>query len=192
MITTTGEQQGLVKYVWAQCANLNATTSIWDKAACQGEGDYCLNLQGGGANSDPVKCDSDSLKTVGTHFLKPFLWVFLAFVLTSLLINLYTWTKSQDFSQWLFGQYLVGKDGKRLNLTQMAIINSFFIIRCLSVASLYFALQPDLKIEQREAWIASSVQGFLVFTVVSIIDALPLMFYGKTALEWITETKCAV
>jgi len=173
-----GEDRGLVSYVWRKCAAACNTTEASEDT------NYLLT------NNQFVICTE--LKTVGTSGLSVFLGVFLVFALTPLLINLFTWMKSQDFSQWLFGQIMVGKDGKRLNLTQMATINSFFIGRVLSGASLFLALLPNKKPEDRMAIIATTGQGFLVFTILSIIDGLPLMFYGKSALEWITETKCAV
>jgi len=138
------------------------------------------------------ECD---IMTVGNKVLLPIAYWWLIMCITPLAVNLYTWAKSQDFSQWLFGQFLIGKDGKRLNLTQMAVINSFFIMRQVCLACFYFVLCPSDKedaFKTRQKWIANALNGFFIFFILSIIDGLPLMFYGKTALEWITGTKCAV
>lgn len=143
-------------------------------------------------NTGTEKC---TIMTVGNKVLLPVAYWWVIMCITPLAVNLYTWAKSQDFSQWLFGHFLIGKDGKRLNLTQMATLNSFFIMRQVCLACLYFVLRPSDKedaFDTRQKWIANAFNGFFLFFILSIIDGLPLMFYGKTALEWITETKCAV
>jgi len=109
------------------------------------------------------------------------LWFLFSLSAVPLLLNLWCFRKSQNFSQWWYGIKMVNKDGNDLSFIEMVIGNLPGVAQYLCFMCIIMIFSKDIIF-----WFTVIVDwGLLKLSVLFLVDTLTMMCMGRSVIEMV-------
>jgi len=115
------------------------------------------------------------------NLAKSFLWFLFSLSAVPLLLNLWCFQKSQNFSQWWYGIKMVNKDGYDLSFIEMVIDNLPGVAQYLCFMGIIMLASKDVVFWSEIVFL----WGLLRLSALFLIDTLTMLCMGKSVIEMV-------